>query len=300
MEWLRVPASCRVSPGPIPTNQVCGPGPDLVRTDQLVPGPSFPDQYSLPRCTQPFHSFSETYGTLWTSGGYWFYRFWIINNNVPFCVILCWMTKDKEFGIFPILGFIIPRFHAEAFQPTGLCFSSSWMRADRSTCWLSLNLWSDLTSYSLTATWPRRRRRAAYDDDDDDADADVWICVNDSREVCARHNKARVGYFKNGNSRLSPTSHFSDAMREMWYENSQSPLPITSQVGCGKISRPNILDWEVGSLKVGSGTQTRMPIFKISYSGYITRRIAWSRKYREMSGVYWCHLASSNLFICAP
>ena len=48
--------------------------------------------------------------------------------------------------------------------------------------------------------------------------------------------------------------------------SSQSPLPFTSQVGCGKFSRPNILDWEVGSLKVGSGTQTRIPIFKISYS----------------------------------
>ena len=49
-------------------------------------------------------------------------------------------------------------------------------------------------------------------------------------------------------------------------ENSQSPLPFTSQVRCGKISRPNILDWEVGSPKVGSGTQTRIPIFKISAS----------------------------------
>ena len=77
----------------------------------------------------------------------------------------------------------------------------------------------------------------------------------------------RDGYFKNVNSRKSSTSHFSDAMWEMGCKHSQYPLPFTSQVGCGKISRPDILDWEVGSLKVGSGTQTRIPVYKISYSG---------------------------------
>ena len=45
----------------------------------------------------------------------------------------------------------------------------------------------------------------------------------------------KVGYFKNGNSRFSPTSHFSDAMWEMGCGHSQSQLPFTSQVGCGKI-----------------------------------------------------------------
>ena len=79
--------------------------------------------------------------------------------------------------------------------------------------------------------------------------------------------QSRVGYFKSGNSRSSPTSHFSDAMWEMGCKHSQSPLPFTSQVGCGKISRPNILYLDVGSLKVGSRTQMRIPIFKISASG---------------------------------
>ena len=38
------------------------------------------------------------------------------------------------------------------------------------------------------------------------------------------------------------------------------------EVGCGEISKPDILEWEVGPLKVGSETQTRIPLFKISYS----------------------------------
>ena len=50
-----------------------------------------------------------------------------------------------------------------------------------------------------------------------------------------------------------------DLMREMGNEK--------WEVGCGKISKPDILEWEVGPLKVGSGTQTRIPVFKISYSG---------------------------------
>ena len=33
------------------------------------------------------------------------------------------------------------------------------------------------------------------------------------------------------------------------------------EVGCGKISKPDILEWEVGPLKVGSGTETRIPVF---------------------------------------
>ena len=41
------------------------------------------------------------------------------------------------------------------------------------------------------------------------------------------HWSTRVGYFKNGNPRLSPTSHFSDAMWEVWCEHSQSSLPIS-------------------------------------------------------------------------
>ena len=103
-----------------------------------------------------------------------------------------------------------------------------------------------------------------------------------------------VGYFKNGNSRMSPTSHFSDAMWEMWYENSQSPLPFTSQVGCGKFSRPNILDWEVGSLKVRSGTQTRNAIFKISYSG---RTHPLSRSFRSLI-MKWEHRQITNQLTC--
>ena len=50
-----------------------------------------------------------------------------------------------------------------------------------------------------------------------------------------------------------------DLMREMGNEK--------WEVGCGKISKTDILEWEVGPLKVGSGAQTRIPVFKISYSG---------------------------------
>ena len=49
-----------------------------------------------------------------------------------------------------------------------------------------------------------------------------------------------------------------DLMREMGNEK--------WEVGCGKISKTDILEWEVGPLKVGSGAQTRIPVFKISYS----------------------------------
>ena len=73
-----------------------------------------------------------------------------------------------------------------------------------------------------------------------------------------------VGYFKNGNSLLSPTSQIPCGKWDGGIHNPHFPSP--SQVGCGEISRPDILDWEVGSLKVGSGTQTRIPVFKISYS----------------------------------
>ena len=89
-----------------------------------------------------------------------------------------------------------------------------------------------------------------------------WWLILHSQVV--PQTKCRVGYFENGNSHLSPTSHFSDAM---WEIPTQSPLSFTSQVWCGKISRSDILDWEGGSLQVGSGTQTRTPVFIISYLG---------------------------------
>ena len=72
---------------------------------------------------------------------------------------------------------------------------------------------------------------------------------------------------------MSPTSHLPDSMWEMGCKHSQSPFFFTSQVGCGKISIPDILDREVGSLKVGSGTQTRIPVLKIFYSCLI---VCWS------------------------
>ena len=42
-----------------------------------------------------------------------------------------------------------------------------------------------------------------------------------------RFQRIRVGYFKNRNHRLSPTSNFSDTMWEMGCKHSQSPLPIS-------------------------------------------------------------------------
>ena len=42
-----------------------------------------------------------------------------------------------------------------------------------------------------------------------------------------RFQQIRVGYFKNRNHRLSPTSNFSDTMWEMGCKHSQSPLPIS-------------------------------------------------------------------------
>ena len=43
-------------------------------------------------------------------------------------------------------------------------------------------------------------------------------------------------------------------------------------MGCGEISGPDILEWEVDLLKVGCGTQTRILVFKISAS-------EWRRKH---------------------
>ena len=50
-----------------------------------------------------------------------------------------------------------------------------------------------------------------------------------------------------------------------WFLTSCIPLPIWSakcEVGFWKILKPDILEWEVGSPKVGSGPQTRILIFK--------------------------------------
>ena len=59
--------------------------------------------------------------------------------------------------------------------------------------------------------------------------------------------------------RMFPELWAMDPMREMGNEKWEE--------GCGNISKPDILEWDVGPLKVGSGTQTRIPVFKISYSG---------------------------------
>ena len=48
-----------------------------------------------------------------------------------------------------------------------------------------------------------------------------------------------------------PVSHFPLGLRN-----------VKCEVGCGKISKPDILEWEVGPPKVGSGPQTRILIFK--------------------------------------
>ena len=95
-----------------------------------------------------------------------------------------------------------------------------------------------------------------------------WECQKTPFLKCSLdHGSTRVGCFKYENFRLSTTSHFSDDMWEMGWKHLQSPLPFTSQMGCGKISRPDILGREVWSLlKVGSGTQTWIPVFKISNS----------------------------------
>ena len=65
-----------------------------------------------------------------------------------------------------------------------------------------------------------------------------------------------------------------DLMREMGN--------VKWEVRCGKISKTDILEGEVGPLKVGSGTQTRIPVYKISYSGtdFADREGEWDKNYR--------------------
>ena len=63
-------------------------------------------------------------------------------------------------------------------------------------------------------------------------------------------------------------------------------------MGCGEISGPDILVWEVGPLKVGSGTQTRILVFKISASA-----LRAYRQHTSTVSTYFLDMSSWDLHV---